>query len=202
MKKDDWIFREKTMVNRLGRFGLIRHVTDDGVSQIEAAHDDMCMEHHRFVPGDLSIAMLMRGMAALGIKVRTAELPTHTKGVEVGSGVIMCDILRMMVPADLSDRPFMLTLPQQIEMGRELSGSAHGIMCAEHVLCLFARSAIEFHYLPLATGWIRTRNEAKKGESLVVSYLADHGGLEVGVTDPLTRRAMMGAVPDTFRVVA
>lgn len=200
MKKDDWTFREKKMVNELGRVGCIRHVTDAVISQIDMAHEATTQENHRFVPGDLDMAMLVRGLPALGVKVRAHKIPMGYERIPGESGVIFCDIAGIMRPTDLQDAPFMLDMRRHIEWARSLGG--RHIMSAEEVLYVLARSALEFQRLPFASGWVRARNKVKGDECVVIAYSAEHGGLEVGLTDEATRKPTLGAVPDVFRKAA
>lgn len=197
MTKGDWVAREHRVLSMLKGAECISAVPD--IRHIDQAYQGFG-EHHRYMPGGLDMAMLVRGLPALGVKVRPHKIPLGFERIPGDTGVIYCEISEIMRPTDLEDAPFMLDMSRQVGWARSLG--YEGIMSAEEVLYILVRSAAQFRRLPFANGWVRTRNKVKADERVVIAYSAEYGGLEVGLTDEATKRPTLGAIPEKFLKIA
>lgn len=197
MTKNDWVAREHRMLSVLQAACCIGAVPD--IRHIDQVYRNFGPDD-RYVPGGLDAVVLVNGLPSLGVKVRERKIPPKFEKIPGESGVISCDIGSVMRPTDLQDAPFMLSMERHIEWANMQGGQ--GIMSAEEVLYVLARSAVEFQRLPFSSGWVRTRNKVKIDECGVVAYSVEFGGLEVGLTDNLTRRPSFGAIPRKFVGVA
>ncbi|MCX6809815.1 MAG: hypothetical protein NTZ65_03665 [Candidatus Berkelbacteria bacterium] len=112
-------------------------------------------------------------------------LPTET-------GVINCDFSQVMRATDITGRPFLLDMDQQMTWAKEQGGD--GITSVEQITLLFIHSIIEFGRPLWGGGTVRCCNSCGSGDSLDVYWDAD-GGFGVGDWSCSDQDWNIGAVP-------
>jgi len=206
LTREEWFERELNYLRQLRSLGLpilpdSSHEMFMLVGSLEAmvaqAYQEGFGLNHRFIPAGLTRQMLLDASAEAGIMTANdypsgEQLPTE-------AGIFDCDLSKVMQPADVEQRPFMLNYDEHEAWSKEQGGM--GLSSAEEVLYLILRMKLELGRILFAGGWIRCRNVDNPAGSLHV-YLFAGDALRVFCSNRSQCDWSYGCVPRKFKALA
>lgn len=156
--QEAWIQREINVLNVLSSLGL--DCSDNCAAAIRELAEGGCYgQHHYFIPGELSIAVLGRVGHSVDKRIRNFDgdisIPPPNN-VPTTAGVLECRLSEIMTPTDSDHRPFHLSYEEQVAWARQHHGC--GLTSVEEALWLLIRARLELDKFPFVGGRIRCRN--------------------------------------------
>jgi len=176
-----WIAREMAISAELVKYGL------PAFGAYDVEYMSTCASvHDRFIPDDLTLQVLFPFFYSWNNtggneQIKLAHVPgnewwrtdKNAESLPTKAGVLTCDFDKVMQAVDLSDRPFFLSMDEQVKFAKQMGGS--GLTSVEQLTYLFIRSVVE-RRLPLwSAGLARCCNLYGSGYLLSVDWSADHG---------------------------